>query len=158
MKKSILLSTLTLGVLSTTLYSFTLFNVDINQKIADNEKAIAEYKEVILKLEEENNYLKEKKRKNPQLYIKKPLFENLNKKYIQRIKLNGATADKLNFTIKDNSISVMMQMRSEEKSANGYFYNSRYFSTTFSIPSDVAQDKISHSVVGDYFEIVMPKK
>ena len=86
------------------------------------------------------------------------LYENLKDKYIHRIKLNGAQTDKLNFMIKDNVVSLNMNMKNEEKSQHGYFYNSYYFSTSYSIPQDVAQDKVTHKIDGDYFEIIMPKK
>jgi hypothetical protein len=51
-----------------------------------------------------------------------------------------------------------MDMQHEEKDDNGYFYSSQYFSTSYTIPADVAQDKITHKVDGDYFVIEMPKK
>ena len=60
--------------------------------------------------------------------------------------------------VKDNIVSVSMDMKREEKNNNGYFYSSQYFSTSYAIPLDVKQEKIKHKVEGDYFTIIMPKK
>ena len=82
----------------------------------------------------------------------------LKDRYIYRIKLNGAKADALNFMIKDGVVSVKMDMKKEEKNENGYFYSSRQFSSSYTIPENVQQEKIEHKVEGDYFTIIMPKK
>jgi len=140
------------------LEAFSLFNVDINQEIERNKQLIKKYEESIEKLKEQNKYMLKEKAKNPQLYVKKPLYEDLKDKYIYRIKLNGAKADALNFMVKDNVASVKMDMKREEKNENGYFYSSQQFSSSYSIPKNVKQDKIEHKVDGDYFTIIMPKK
>lgn len=158
MKQSALIGALTSLLLSGHLYAFGLFDIDINQKIKNNEYSIAQYEDAIKTLKNENKTLLDELNKHPELYVKKPLYEDLQDKYIHRIKLNGAKADKLNFTIKDNMISIVMNMQSENKSDSGYYYNSQYFQTAYTIPNDVAQDKISHSVDGDYFVVEMPKK
>ncbi len=158
MKKIVLFSALTAVVLSGSLNAFGLFDVDINQKIEHNKQLIKEYQMAISKLEKQNKNMQDEIAKNPKLYVKKPLYENQKDKYIYRIKLNGAKANSLNFLIKDNMVSINMDMQHEEKSDNGYFYSSQYFSTSYSIPADVAQDKITHKVDGDYFVIEMPKK
>ncbi len=142
----------------TSLEAFSLFNVDINQEIERNKQLIKKYEESIEKLKEQNKYMLKEKAKNPQLYVKKPLYEDLKDKYIYRIKLNGAKADALNFMVKDNVASVKMDMKREEKNENGYFYSSQQFSSSYSIPKNVKQDKIEHKVDGDYFTIIMPKK
>jgi len=100
----------------------------------------------------------DEKAKHPELYVKKPLYENLKDKYIYRIKLDGASPDAVSFMIKDNVASVQMNMKREQKSDNGYYYSSQYFSTSYAIGDDVVQDKITHKVDGDYFVIEMPKK
>jgi len=140
------------------LEAFSLFNVDINQEIERNKQLIEKYEKSIKKLREQNKYMLKEKAKNPQLYVKKPLYEDLKDKYIYRIKLNGAKADALNFMVKDNVASVKMDMKREEKNENGYFYSSQQFSSSYSIPKNVKQDKIEHKVDGDYFTIIMPKK
>ena len=140
------------------LNAFSLFDMDIDKKIQSNTNLIKEYEKRIKDLKDENIYLKNEKAKNPSLYIKKPLYEDLKDKYIYRVKLNGAKADKLNFIIKDNVVSIDMNMKSEQKDKNGYFYSSKYFSNSFSIPMGVVQEKITHKIDGDYFEIIMPKK
>jgi len=145
-------------ILSASLHAFGMFDIDIDKKIKHNASLIKEYQSRIKQLEERNKYLTDEKAKNPALYVKKPLYENLKDKYIHRIKLNGAQTDKLNFMIKDNVVSLNMNMKNEEKSQHGYFYNSYYFSTSYSIPQDVAQDQVTHKIDGDYFEIIMPKK
>ena len=158
MKKLVYTSALTALVLAGSLHAFGLFDVDIDQKIAHNKQVIKEYKAVIEKLEKQNQYMLDEKAKHPELYVKKPLYENLKDKYIYRIKLDGAKADALNFMIKDSIASVEMNMKREEKSEHGYYFNSQYFSTSYHIPDDVKQDKITHKIDGDYFEIIMPKK
>jgi len=151
----VLASSLLLGA---SLEAFSLFSVDINQEIQQNKRLIQKYEKSIKKLKEQNKYMLEEKAKNPQLYVKKPLYEDLKDKYIYRIKLNGAKADALNFMVKDDVASVKMDMKKEEKNENGYFYSSKQFSSSYSIPENVKQNKIEHKVEGDYFTIIMPKK
>ena len=151
----VLASSLLLGA---SLEAFSLFSVDINQEIQQNKRLIQRYEKSIKKLKEQNKYMLEEKAKNPQLYVKKTLYEDLKDKYIYRIKLNGAKADALNFMVKDNIASVKMDMKREEKNENGYFYSSQQFSSSYSIPENVKQNKIEHKVEGDYFTIIMPKK
>jgi len=151
----VLVSSLLLG---TSLEAFSLFSVNINQEIEHNKQLIQRYEKSIKKLKEQNRYMLDEKAKNPKLYVKKPLYEDLKDKYIYRIKLNGAKADALNFMVKNSIISVKMDMKKEEKSENGYFYSSQQFSSSYSIPKNVQQDKIEHKVEGDYFTIIMPKK
>jgi len=158
MKKNTLLTVLGGVLLSTSLSAFPFFSLDIDQEIERNKMLIKEYEQSIQALKEQNKQMLEAKKKNPQLYVKKPLFENLKDKYIYRIKLNGAKADALKFMIKDNRVSLSMDMKREEKSDNGYFYSSQQFSSSYAIPKDVEQNKIEHKIDGDYFTIIMPKK
>jgi HSP20 family molecular chaperone IbpA len=158
MKKSIIPVVASSLLLGASLEAFSLFSVDINQEIQQNKRLIERYEKSIIKLKEQNKYMLEEKEKNPQLYVKKPLYEELEDKYIYRIKLNGAKADALNFMVKDNIASVKMDMKKEEKNENGYFYSSQQFSSSYTIPKDVQQNKIEHKVEGDYFTIIMPKK
>jgi len=152
---TVLASSLLLGA---SLEAFSLFNIDINQEIEQNKQLIKRYEKSIKKLKEQNKYMLEEKAKNPQLYVKKPLYEDLKDKYVYRIKLNGAKADALNFMVKDGVVSVKMDMKKEEKNENGYFYSSQQFSSSYTIPKNVQQNKIEHKVEGDYFTIIMPKK
>jgi hypothetical protein len=158
MKKLISLSAVSALVLAGSLNAFGLFDIDIDQSIKHNNELIKEYKAAIEKLEKQNKYMMDEKAKHPELYVKKPLYENLKDKYIYRIKLDGASPDAVSFMIKDNVASVQMNMKREEKSDNGYYYSSQYFSTSYAIGDDVVQDKITHKVDGDYFVIEMPKK
>ena len=64
----------------------------------------------------------------------------------------------MSFTIKDNVLSIEMNIKTEQKSKQGYFASSQYFFQSYPIPKDVEQSKIEHSVDGDYFVITMPKK
>ncbi len=154
-----IISILVSGSLFTaSLGAFSLFSVDIDEEVKRNNQLIKRYEESIKKLKEQNKYMLEQKAKNPQLYVKKPLYEDLKDRYIYRIKLNGAKADALNFMIKDGVVSVKMDMKKEEKNENGYFYSSRQFSSSYTIPENVQQEKIEHKVEGDYFTIIMPKK
>jgi HSP20 family molecular chaperone IbpA len=158
MKKNII-SVVALSLLvSASLEAFSLFSVDINYEIERNKQLIQRYEKSIEKLKEQNEYMLKEKANNPQLYVKKPLYEDLKDKYIYRIKLNGAKADALNFMIKDGIVSLKMDMKKEEKSENGYFYSSQQFSSSYSIPKNVQQNKIEHKIDGDYFTIIMPKK
>ena len=158
MKKYIIFA-LVSGVLFTaSLEAFSFFDIDINQEIKQNKQLIKEYEESIKKLKKQNKFMLEEKAKNPQLYVIKPLYEDLEDKYIYRIKLNGAKADALNFMVKNSIVSIKMNMKKEEKNENGYFYSSQQFSSSFSIPKNVKQDKIEHKIEGDYFTIIMPKK
>ena len=158
MNKYIISALVSSVLLSTSLGAFSFFDIDINQEIKQNKQLIKEYEESIKELKKQNKFMLEEKAKNPQLYVVKPLYEDLKDKYIYRVKLNGAKADALNFTVKDNVMSIKMDMKKEEKNENGYFYSSQQFSSSYSIPKDVKQDKIEHKIEGDYFTIIMPKK
>jgi len=98
------------------------------------------------------------KAKNPKLYEKKPLYEETKEAYIHRIKLNGAEAKNINFTIKDHVLSIDMNIKVEHKDKNSYYASSKYFFQSYSIPSNVEESKIKNLVDGDYFVIIMPKK
>ena len=158
MKKYIISALVSSVLFTTSLGAFSFFNIDINQEIKQNKQLIKEYEESIKRLKKQNKYMAEEKAKNPQLYVVKPLYEDLEDKYIYRIKLNGAKADALSFVVKDSVMSIKMDMKKEEKSENGYFYSSQQFSSSYSIPKNVKQDKIEHKIEGDYFTIIMPKK
>ena len=149
---------LTTMLVSSSLQAYGLFYGDLNQQIKYDEQRIKEYESAIKKLKKEVKLLKAEKSKNPHLYVKKPLFEDLKGKYIYRIKLNGAKTDALNFVIKNNTISLSMNIKNEQKDNSGYFFSSRYFSRTYSIPLNVNQEKITNKIDGDYFVIEMPKK
>ncbi|MBT8343700.1 MAG: Hsp20/alpha crystallin family protein [Sulfurovum sp.] len=130
---------------------------NLNEKIEYNKQSIQKYKKAIEKLEDRNKHLLEIKNKNPQLYIKKPLFENNETEYIYRIKLNGAEAKTLNFTIENHIASVEMTLKVERNTSQGYYSRSQSFYKSFSIPKDVNESAITNKMNGDYFEIVMPR-
>ena len=158
MKKHIILSSVVAVVLSGALQGFGLFEPDLNEQVEYNTQKIKQYEQTIKELKKQNEYLKKEKAKHPQLYVKKPLYEETKKAYIFRVKLNGAKPDAVDFTVKDNEVFVSMNVKTEQKSDTGYYFSSRHFSQGYSIPKDVKQDKIKHSVEGDYFTITMPKK
>ncbi len=130
----------------------------LNEELVHNQVLIKEYKEAVKELEKRNAFLKAEKSKNPKLYEVKPLFEETKDAYINRVKLNGAEAKNINFTIKDHVVTLEMQMKTEHKDKNGYFSSSQYFFQSYPVPKDVKEEKIDHSVDGDYFVITMPKK
>ena len=158
LQKTLLLSIVTSITLNTSIYAFGGFALGLNDELKRNDEHIQEYKERIKKLEDRNKFLLEKKAKNPQLYVKKDLYEETKDKYIYRIKLNGAKADKISFTIKDHYLSIEMNIKNEEKTDKSYYASSRYFSQIYSIPNNVDESKIKHEIDGDYFVILMPKK
>jgi HSP20 family molecular chaperone IbpA len=131
---------------------------NLNEELLYNKNLIKESKAIIKKLEKRNKYLLGLKKKNPNLYISKPLYENTKENYIYRIKLEGAKAKNLNFTIKNHKIFLEMNLKTEKNDKNGYYLSSQNFYQEFSIPSDVKESKIKNRVDGDYFEIIMPKK
>jgi HSP20 family molecular chaperone IbpA len=154
-KKSIILSTILASFLATSVSAYVM---NLNDELQRNTKLIEQYKNGIKNLEARNAYLLEQKEKNPKLYEKKPYYEETNKSYIYRVKLNGASAKNVSFTIKDHVLSIEMNMKMEEKNETSYYASSRYFYQSYSIPKNVEEDKIKHSVDGDYFVITMPKK
>ena len=158
LQKPLLLSVITSITLSTSIYAFGGFTLNLNDELKRNNVLIKEYKDGIKSLEERNKFLLEKKAKNPKLYEKKALYEETKDAYIHRVKLNGAQANKINFTIKNHHLSIEMNIKSEEKTDKSYYASSRYFSQVYSIPKDVDESKIKHEVNGDYFVVVMPKK
>ena len=144
-------------LLSSSLLAFGDFFIDLDTEVQNNTQLIKEYKSRILKLEKRNKFLLDTKAKNPKLYEKKPLYEETKNAYIYRIKLNGAEANKINFTIAHHVLSLEMNIKNEHQSQDGYYASSRYFFQSYSIPSDVKEEKIEHKVDGDYFVVVMPK-
>ena len=158
LQKPLLLSVVTSLAVSTSIYAFGGFTLNLNDELKRNDVLIKEYKDGIKSLEERNKFLLEKKEKNPKLYVKKPLYEETKDAYIHRVKLNGAEANKISFTIRDHYLSIEMNIKNEEKTDKSYYASSRYFSQLYSIPNNVDESKIKHEVDGDYFVIVMPKK
>ena len=158
MTKLITTTLLATSLLSSSVQAFGLFDTDINEQIEYDKQRIQEYQKAIKNLEKEIKYLKSEKKKNPELYVKKPLFEDLKDRYLYRIKLNGAKMDALNFVIKDNSIAISMNIKNEQKDDHGYFFSSQHAARSFSIPKNVNQEKITNRMDGDYFLIEMPKK
>ena len=158
LQKPLLVSAIASLTLSTSIYAFGGFTLNLNDELKQNNILIKKYKDGIKSLEKRNKFLLEKKAKNPKLYIKKALYEETKDAYIHRVKLNGAQANKISFTIRDHYLSIEMNIKNEEKSDKSYYASSRYFSQTYSIPQNVDESKIKHEVDGDYFVIVMPKK
>ena len=153
-KKLTLLTLIT----ATSLFASAVIIPNLNEELVHNKALIKEYKEALSTLEKRNSYLEEQKKKNPKLYEIKPLFEETKEAYINRVKLNGAQAKNINFTVKDHKVTLEMQMKTERKDKNGYFSSSQYFFQSYPVPKNVEEQKISHSVDGDYFVITMPKK
>ncbi len=131
---------------------------DLDQELAHNKVLVSEYKAAIKRLEKRNQYLVEQKRKNPKLYETKPLYEETKNAYIHRIKLNGAEAKNISFTVKDHMVSLEMNIKTERTDKESYYSSSQYFYQSYRIPENVKENKIHHNVDGDYFVITMPKK
>jgi HSP20 family molecular chaperone IbpA len=145
-------------MLSTSLFASSEFIQNLDDEFSYNQQMIKEYKSTITKLEQRNKYLTKVKSENPKLYVSKPLYENKKSEYIYRVKLNGAEAKHLNFTIKNHTVQLEMNLKTEKNDENGYYSSSQEFYQEFSIPKDVKESKIKNKVDGDYFEIIMPKK
>ena len=155
--KKLMLSLVASLTLSASMYAFGGFTLNLNDELKHNRQLIKEYKDKVQLLEERNKFLLAEKAKNPKLYEEKKLYEESKESYIYRIKLNGAEANKVSFTIKDHFLSIEMNLKSEEKTNSSYYVSSRYFSEIYAIPKNVDESKIKHEVDGDYFVIVMPK-
>ena len=158
LNKKLTTSLVVSALLSTSVFAFGEFFVDLDSEVQNNTQLIKEYKNRIAKLEKRNKFLLDEKAKNPKLYEKKPLYEETKDAYINRIKLNGASAKNVNFTISNHTLSIEMNIKTERKSKDGYYASSRYFYQSYSIPSNVDETKIEHKIDGDYFVIIMPKK
>lgn len=158
MKKQIIVTGILLAMTSASLQAFDFFGPDLTEQLSYNKAKIKQYEQAIDELKKHNDHLEKEIAKNPELYVKKPLYEENKKAYIYRVKLNGAKTDALNFVIKNNRVLISMNVTNENKSDQGYFYSSRQFAQEYAIPKDVKQDKITHTVEGDYFTITMPKK
>jgi len=156
--KLLMSSAVATALLSASLFASGEYIPDLNNEFSYNQHMIQEYKSTINKLEKRNAYLAKVKSENPKLYASKPLYENRKSEYIYRIKLNGAKAKNLNFTIKNHTVSIEMSLKTERNSKNGYYSNSQDFYQEFTIPKDVQESKISNKIDGDYYEIIMPKK
>jgi HSP20 family molecular chaperone IbpA len=156
--KKLTLSLVTASILSSSLFAFGNFYVDLDSEVQQNKQLIKEYKAHIEQLQKRDKFLLEQKAKNPKLYEKKPLYEETKNAYINRIKLNGAKAKNINFTIAHHTLSIEMNIKTERQSKDGYYASSRYFFQSYSIPKNVDESKIKHKIDGDYFVIIMPKK
>ena len=158
MLEKILLSSIVSSVIFSSALSASNYIPNLNDELSYNKQMIEKSKKLIKKLEKRNTYLEKLKKENPKLYISKPLYEDLKDKYIYRVKLDGAKAKNLNFTIKNHTIMLEMNLKTEKTDNNGYFMSSQHFYQEFSIPNNVEESKIKNKVDGDYFEIIMPKK
>jgi len=158
LNKKVTLSLIASAILSTSVFAFGGFFLDLNDELKRNNNLITEYKASIKELEKRNKFLLEKKAKNPKLYEKKPLYEETKDAYIYRVKLNGSEAKNISFTIKNHNLSIEMNIKTEQKTKDSYYASSKYFYQSYSIPSNVDESKIKHEIDGDYFVVVMPKK
>jgi len=140
------------------LFASSTYVPNLNAELQHNTKLIKEYKQGIKQLTQRNKFLKAQKKKNPKLYVNKPLFEETKKAYIQRIKLNGAEAQNLNFKIQNHMITLQMNMKTTRNDKNGYYQSTQSFYQEYSIPKNVQESKITNYKDGDYFVIKMPKK
>jgi len=150
-------------LVSSFLISATLVNASdyvphLNSELQRNERIIQEYEKAIKQLKERNVFLKEQKKKNPKLYETKALFEETKKAYIQRVKLSGAQAKNIDFKIENHRLSLGMNIKITKDDKDAYYHSSRSFYQEYTIPKDVEESKITHSIDGDYFVITMPKK
>ena len=143
---------------SATLFASSSYIPHLDREFQRNARIIEEYQKGIEQLKERNKLLLEQKKNNPKLYETKPLYEETQDAYIQRIKLNGAQAKNLNFTIKNHMINLKMNIKITKDDENGYYQSSRSFYQEYSIPKDVQESKITNFIDGDYFVIKMPKK
>ncbi len=155
MFKNIVLSSV---LVSSSLFSFSDFVPSLNYELKHNDSIIKEYQKRISQLQKRNDYLKSLKAKNPKLYEEKPLYEETKDAYIYRIKLNGAEAKNINFMIKHHMVSIDMNIKTTRDENGEYFYSSKSFFEQYTIPKNVDETKITHSIDGDYFVIKMPKK
>ncbi len=130
---------------------------NLEEELAHNKVMITEYKAALDRLEKRNKFLAAEKSKHPKLYVSKPLYEETKKAYIHRIKLNGAEAQNISFTIKDHTVSLEMNIKTERTDKDNYYASSQYFFQSYKVPDNVKENKISHNVDGDYFVITMPK-
>lgn len=130
----------------------------LSGELKRNERIIQEYKKAIEQLKERNLFLQEQKKKNPKLYEEKALFEETKNAYIQRVKLAGAEAKNINFKVEKHRLFLDMNIKITRDDKDGFYQSSRSFYQEYTIPSDVEESKISHSIEGDYFVITMPKK
>jgi len=155
MLRKIILSSLLVGV---TLVNAAEYIPHLHSELERNKRIIQEYEKGIQQLKERNKFLEEQKKKNPKLYVTKPLFEETKDAYIQRVKLQGAEAKNINFKIEKHMLSLEMNIKITRDDKDGYYQSSRSFYQEYSIPKNVDESKISHSIDGDYFVITMPKK
>ena len=151
----IILSSLLVGV---TFVSAAEYIPNLHSELERNKRIIQEYEKGIQQLKERNKFLEEQKKKNPKLYVTKPLFEETKDAYIQRVKLQGAEAKNINFKIEKHMLSLEMNIKITRDDKDGYYQSSRSFYQEYSIPKNVDESKITHSIDGDYFVITMPKK
>ena len=158
LNKTLVLSCLVSMAMTTSSLAFSGFTLDLNEELQRNTKLIEKYKNNIRTLEKRNELLTEKKTKNPELYEKKSLYEETKEAYIHRVKLNGAEAKNISFTIKNHILSMEMNIKTEQKTNESYYASSQYFFQSYMIPSNVDESKIKYEVDGDYFVVVMPKK
>ncbi len=157
MLKKLSISSMVLTALSSSVFASN-YIPNLNEELSYNKAMIKQYKENIKQLEKRNSYLEKVKKQNPKLYVQKPLYEEKKDKYIYRIKLAGAKAKNLKFTIKDHVASVEMYLKTEKRENGSYFASSQQFYQQFAIPNNVNEEKITNKVDGDYYEIIMPKK
>ena len=157
-RSTIMASAIAFLALQTSLLGSTTIVPNLNQELAQNKVLIKEYKATVEKLEKRNAFLEKEKAAHPKLYERKALFEETKEAYIHRIKLNGAEAKNINFTIKDHMVTLEMNIKIERNDNNGFYSSSQYFYQAYKVPDNVDETKIKHSVDGDYFVITMPKK
>ena len=149
---------LTSFIASSLILSADIVVPKLNTEIQRNERIIQEYEKAIQELKERNAYLETQKKNNPKLYEEKALFEETKSAYIQRVKLEGAQPKNIDFKVENHRLSLKMSIEITRDDQNGYYQSSRSFFQEYTIPSDVEESKIAHSLEGDYFVITMPKK
>jgi HSP20 family molecular chaperone IbpA len=149
---------LTTAIASSLMLSANSYVPHLSSELKRNERIILEYEKAIEQLKERNKFLVEAKKKNPKMYEEKALFEETKNAYIQRVKLDGAEANNIDFKVENHMLSLQMSIKITRDDKDGYYQSSRSFYQEYSIPKDVEESKISHAQEGDYFVITMPKK
>ena len=153
-----LLLLITAGVLPLSLMASPRVIPNLNDELAHNKALIKEYSKRLEALKERTEFLEEQKAKHPKLYEEKPLYEETDRAYFYRMKLQGAAAKNIRFTVQNHRVSMEMNLKQEHKDEQGYYASSQLYYKSYDIPDDVVEDEIKNYVDGDYYVVEMPRK
>lgn len=146
------------GVLPLALFASPKVIPNLNDELVHNKALIKEYEKRLEILKERTEFLEKEKEKHPKMYEEKPLYEAKEKAYFYRLKLNGATAKSIRFTVENHRVSIEMNLKQERKDEQGYYASSQSYFKSYNIPQDVVENKIKNYVEGDYYVVEMPRK